>query len=354
MKIAFFPEDGTDHASSRVRAIQVADVLAQRGHDVSILPGATYPKFSRKDPALTLRRLAQRRRELKQAMDADVWFFHRGGRQYGLGALVSRMARKTHAKIVYDIDDAVYLSHPRGSHALMRCADLVLGGNDLLVDYARQRGARGEFFPTGLVVDDYARHRPKGGPRNEVPVIGWIGNRSNVPYLAQAASGLSDAARKHDFILRIICDFRQPLDIPVDPGITVERVQWTPETAARDVAQLDIGIMPLPDTPWERGKCGFKVLEYFAAGACGVASEVGDGGRLMAGGQRGYPIRADNGNWGPQLTAALDDPKETARRAAAGHAYVRETHDLERVATRLEDRLAHLVAGNGHQRSSEG
>ncbi len=344
MKIAFFPEDGTEHASSRVRAIQVAERLADRGHDVSIHPGATYPKFSRKDPALVLRRLAARRREMAGALDADIWFFHRGGRQYGLGALVRRMAKRTRAKIVYDIDDAVYLSHPRGSHALMRAADLVLGGNDLLVDYARGYCRQSEFFPTGLVVDDYARHRGADGPNNPVPVIGWIGNRSNAPYLAQAASGLSDAAREHDFILRIICDFRQPLDIPVGPEITVERVQWTPETAARDVAQLDIGLMPLPDTPWERGKCGFKVLEYFAAGACGVASEVGDGGRLMDGGSRGYPIKPDNSNWGPQLLAALGDPDETRARARAGHAYVRDIHDLDRVTVRMETRLEQLVA----------
>ncbi len=344
MKLAFFPEDGPEHASSRVRAIQVAERLADRGHDVTIRPGATYPKFSRKDPALTLRRLAQRRRDMMAAMDADVWFFHRGGRQYGLGALVRRMATRTRARVVYDIDDAVYLSHPRGSHALMRAADLVLGGNDLLVNYASSYCAQSEFFPTGLVVDDYARHRPKAGPDNPVPVIGWIGNRSNAPYLAEAASGLSEAAREHDFILRIICDFRQPLDIPVGPEIKVDRVQWTPETAARDVAQLDMGLMPLPDTPWERGKCGFKVLEYFAAGACGIASEVGDGGRLMDGGNRGYPIRADNSNWGEQLRAALDEPAQTRQRAAAGHAYVTEVHDLDRVAARLETRLQSLVA----------
>ncbi|MGB0652292.1 MAG: glycosyltransferase [Thermoplasmatota archaeon] len=342
MKIAFFAEDGPERASSRVRCLDLAEQMRQRGHDVTSYTGCTFPKFSKKDPGLMLRRLRERRRELRQEADADVWFVHRGGRQYGLGALVARERRRSRAKMVFDMDDAVYLTHPRGSHALMDASDLVLAGNDNLAQHARSRGNAAEWFPTGLDAAAYDHPRRE----NEVPVIGWIGNRDNVPFLADAAAGVQEAARHHDLVLRVVCDYRLPLAIPVE-GVPVERVQWTLDDAPKQAATFDLGLLPYPDTPWAQGKCAFKALEYMAAGGAAVASEVGDGGRLLDGGRLGYPVRPDGADWGERILEALDDPKERRRRAAAGQRYVQETHDLPRVAARLEERLERLLEGEG-------
>jgi len=199
-------------------------------------------------------------------------------------------------RLIYDFDDAVMVQarSPDRPHAgrlrrfrrTMARADLVIAGNRILAEHAHAAGASHvEIVPTGLDVSRFAP-KPMGAAERRVRLV-WIGSASTLkqlePFrptfeaLGQAVPGL---------VLRVIAD----ADLHV-PGLAVENVRWRLEDEARLLAESDVGIAPLPDTPFTRGKCGFKVLQYMAAGLPVVTSPVGVNAEYVRHGETGLWAR---------------------------------------------------------------
>jgi len=182
--------------------------------------------------------------------------------------------------LIYDFDDAVMYQarspeapHPGRERRFQRTAagaDLVVAGCPELASHAELAGAaRVEVIPTGL---DTGAFTPKEayGSRERVRLV-WIGSRSTLKQFKMLGRALEAVGRDvPGVMLRVIAD--ADLDVP---GLEVENVPWSLREEARLLAEADIGIAPLPDTPYTRGKCGFKVLQYMAAGLPVVASPVG-------------------------------------------------------------------------------
>ncbi len=182
--------------------------------------------------------------------------------------------------LIYDFDDAVMFQarspeapHPGRERRFQRTtarADLVLAGSPNLATHAGLGGAaRVEVIPTGL---DAGAFPPKeaGGSQERVRLV-WVGSASTLKQLRTLGPVL-EAVGRHvpGAALRVIADAR--LEVT---GLEVENVPWRLADEARLLAEADIGIAPLPDTPYTRGKCGFKVLQYMAAGLPVVTSPVG-------------------------------------------------------------------------------
>ena len=190
--------------------------------------------------------------------------------------------------LVLDVDDAVWLPRGgRGIRRLVRRVDLVFAGNEFIADWFRELGLPVEIVPTAVDVNRFRpAAAPAPGPEHEV-VIGWTGTSSNHQALLDLAGVLETvmSARPRTRLL-IVSDVRPPLDGL--PGDRVDFVRWSPDNEAGVIQSMDIGIMPLPDTDWSRGKCSYKMLLYMACGLPVVVSPVGMNAQVLGMGKVGH------------------------------------------------------------------
>lgn len=247
-----------------------------------------------------------------------------------------RRLRSRASRLVYDVDDAVHLDAGESTRnrdrfaAITGAADRVLAGNPALAAAAAVP-ARTVVLPTP--VDVHAIVPPPSGARN-LRLAAWVGTRTNLANLElvwEAWSGVR--ARLPEAELVIMCD-RPPNNMP--SGVTFS--PWSPGAERELLTAAAVGIMPLHDTPFNRGKCGFKILLYQAAGMAVAASPVGINAELIEDGVDGRLPR-DTAGWRDALGALLSDPKQAARLGAAGRARVEAHHALEVLYPRFRKAL---------------
>jgi glycosyltransferase involved in cell wall biosynthesis len=191
---------------------------------------------------------------------------------------------------IYDFDDAVYLGSPTTANrrfawvkrettrtiSYLTRSRLVLAGNSYLASYARSWNQQVEVVPSCVDVEASAQREHVDTP---APTLGWLGSPFTTRYLAEFLS-VWERFREHFEGARLLL-------VGADTGLSgpgIEHRSWSPEIERAALAEIDIGIMPLPDNPWTRGKCGYKLLQYFAAGVPAVASNVGTNRELLASG----------------------------------------------------------------------
>jgi glycosyltransferase involved in cell wall biosynthesis len=287
-------------------ARRAADLLAARRHDLVWVEKEALPWL----PAGLERLLAG---AVPTVMDIDDAWFHR----YGLHR--SAAVRRLLGGKLEDI---------------ARHARLVVAGSPHLADWARAAGARAVLMlPTVIDLDRY----PAAAPPPPVPAarpftVGWMGTPATRPYLDLAAGAL----RRLGGAVRLEVVGAEGVEIP---GVDVTCRPWREAEEAAVLAGFDAGIMPLPDGPWERGKCGYKLIQYMAAGRPVVASPVGVNSDIVADGVNGF-LAADEDGWVAALSRLAADPGRCAAMGAAGRRTVEERYCLQVTAPRLVAALA--------------
>lgn len=245
---------------------------------------------------------------------------------------------------VLDFDDAIFHNYDlhrfawvrrvygRRVDRLMEGARLVIAGNRYLADRATASRARQvEVIPT---VVDLARYVSKQiYSVTKKPRIVWIGSPSTVRYLLELVEPLSTLAKRHPFTLRVICDGALTM-----PGVDVEAMEWSAEMEANAIAECDVGIMPLRDTPWEQGKCAYKLIQYMACGLPTVASPVGLNRDVVVNAETGFFVEHSS-EWVKKLEQLLSDAVLRQRLGQAGRARVEAMFCLQRTAPKLVDLL---------------
>jgi glycosyltransferase involved in cell wall biosynthesis len=259
-----------------------------------------------------------------------------------------RDLRRRARRLAYDFDDAVPYRDTFAGAGLSRTrwrrfrrmvagADRVLAGNSHLADLAGRAGRQAAVVPTVVDVPDGS---PTPEPADGVPVVGWIGSASTLPYLEARAAELSAVmASGHHFRMRVIADV--PPSLP--PGIAVDFVPWTPDGWQAALEATHLGIAPLPDDAWTRGKCGLKVLQMLATGRPVVASAVGVQREQVRHGATGY-LAGTPETLVEGLLRLLDDPAARRRMGAAARADARARWSLEAWGPRVLDQVEKLLA----------
>jgi glycosyltransferase involved in cell wall biosynthesis len=221
--------------------------------------------------------------------------------------------------------------------SVMRNSSAVVAGNEYLADRARRAGAkRVEILPTVIDIDSYPI-RPM--PSNEVFTIGWIGSLSTARYLSDIQPALMEVCR--DNAARLIPIGIKSLDLE---GVPFDLMQpWSEEKEIEESYKFDVGIMPLPDTPWERGKCGLKLIKYMAASRPVIASPVGVNKEIVDHNVNGF-IASTLDEWSETLNSLRGDRLMRERMGREGRRKVEAKYCTRVAAPFLADVLRSVVS----------
>jgi glycosyltransferase involved in cell wall biosynthesis len=310
---------GRHAGSSRVRVYEWLDRIGEPAV-VSGYVGARDARAGRllRDPRAVL--AAERRLRRLAAARPERLLLHREASPLSRGTLEARLAGGA-GFAVYDFDDALQWDTgaggglrrlaPKAPKALaaVRAADRVVAGNAVLAEWAGRHNADVVVIPSCVDVDAYA---PKADYElADPPRIGWIGNADNEAYLAAIGAALEEVHRRTAARLTIV---GAPAPRLGRLEAMIDRIPWSEAAQHAALGSLDIGIAPVPDAPYERGKCGYKLLQYGAAGLPFVASPVGVNRDILAAFE--LPAVAAGGDWAAAIVALLDRPAD--ERAALG------------------------------------
>ena len=340
MRALFLAELGPESAASRCRVFQYLPALAREGIEAEVVAGM--PSW---------RTLASK------AAAADVVVLQRRALPAARLALLHSRARR----LVFDLDDAIWLRRRRGDGAVVpvrlprrlrldatvRIADGVVAGNDYLAAWARARNARAAISVLATPVD-VDRFGDGGAGATDVPAdgrlrLGWVGGGDNLVYLRRIEPALAALhARDPGVVLRVVSNRRFETS-----AIPVENVPWSLEREVENLRAAQIGLMPLDDDPWTRGKCAYKALQFMAAGVPVVCSPVGMARDVVADGRTGF-LCADGAAWESALRSLASSPELRARVGAAGRAFAAREYALANLAPRLAAFLRRVARGELH------
>lgn len=266
-----------------------------------------------------------------------------------LPAWFERLLSRLGVPYVVDYDDPIF--HRYDSHRnplvrgllgrkidrVMREATLVVVGSEYLGERARQAGARRvEHVPTVIDLSRYqVATAAAGGPYT----IGWIGSPLTAHFLLLVREALAEVCKSLSARVSLVGAGGLSLDaVPIDARA------WSEATEVADLQRFDVGIMPLSDGPWERGKCGYKLIQYMACGRPVVASPVGANSQIVEHGVNGL-LANTSADWVAALRA-LRDPALRARMGAAGRAKVEQGYSVQVTAPRLAALLRSVARTN--------
>jgi glycosyltransferase involved in cell wall biosynthesis len=346
LRVAFLTLATEGGASPRYRVYQYLPWLSRAGLECTIMPAvpaAVSRRFygtgtRRGNAAYQLLELAARLTQLPRARGFDVVVVQKALLTVGLRG-VDLLGAAAAQRLVVDVDDAVHLgpAHrmPRWLRAvedtaqparLLARAHRVIAGSGALADEVRALNPSVTVVPTSVDTD---RVVPGSRSRRGCPVIGWIGSPSTAPYLGELAPVLQRLAARVRFVLRVIGAPPPPVS-----GVAVEALPWDARREVADLQGFDVGIMPMPDTRWARGKCGLKAVQYLAAGVPAVCSPIGPAPEIVRHGREGF-LAASPDEWERSLEALLTDPDLRARLGKAGRARAEDAYSLRANAPKL-------------------
>lgn len=322
---------GANVPSARYRVRQLIDPLMQHGIAIREYPA----RFGSYPPHGKTMRLPWAAATLAERTAAALH-----GRSFQVTLLQREMVstlcsaeRLTRAPRVLDVDDAIWLNSPAAIERLCRMCDVVVCGNRYIQDQIRQWNPNTALIPTAVDVERYRPSIAAVPDQHRGATIGWSGTSSGHPYLSAIEQALRRVLVANPSVrLRIISDRRPAL--PTLPETQVEFVPWSPATEVSTLQDLTVGIMPLIDSPWARGKCSFKMLTYMACGIPVVASPVGMNADVFAMGRCGRPASTQE-EWVESLNCLVGSPDGCRSMGDAGRRIVEAEFSTERAAASL-------------------
>lgn len=355
LKVLLLSRYGRLGASSRVRSYQYLPYLREAGIDVTAAPLLADQYIERlyegrrQDLVRIIAAYGRRLWQLATSFRFDLLWIEAELLPW-VPAWLETLLVRLGVPYVVDYDDAVF--HRYDLHAsswvrrvlggkidqVMRQARLVMVGSDYLADRARQAGAkRVEYLPT---VIDATRYRASSNGAASVYTIGWIGSPLTASSLNLVRSALGEVCAHGNARVTLVGAGRFTLDsVPIDVR------PWSEATEVAELQRFDVGIMPLPDGPWERGKCGYKAIQYMACARPVVASPIGANAHIVEHGRDGL-LATTPADWVAALRT-LQDASLRTRMGASGRAKVERAYCIQVTAPRVASVLRSAVQSDG-------
>lgn len=345
LRILALTRYGPRAASTRQRFVQYAPALAEAGMELTLSPllddayVAGLVTGARPSRLSIARGYVERLKRVASARDFDLIWLHYEAFPY-LPALFERLPLLAGRPVVYDADDAFFHAYDQSPSALVR---RVLGrklepllrrvsaatcGNDYVAVHARRFCDRVLVVPT---VVDTSVYRPLAEPRTGPPVIGWIGSPSTWAQVRPMLPLLAELHRDHGIRFRAVgagvaaeADRQEGLDL----------IEWREDGEVAEVQAMDVGIMPLIDSPFIRGKSGYKLIQYMACGLPTVASPIGVNAEIVEPGRTGFLATSEE-EWRSALVRLIKDADLRGTLGAEGRRKAVRAYSLDSQAPRL-------------------
>jgi len=353
--LALVPSLYDKSPGQRYRLEQWEPLLRERGVDITYAPfecaelnDVVYKQGQiAKKLRLVVQALGRRAALLSKLTNYDVIYLHREAALLG-PAVFERLIHRSGVPIVFDFDDAIFLSYKSPSNGYLsylkfagktktncRLAAHVMVGNPYLAEYARQFNQNVSIIPTTIDTDKYkpVNIEDASGP----VVIGWTGSHSTVQHLDTLRSALAKLAQRESIRLRVIGTPNYQIE-----GVEFETIMWRSETEVEDLSAVDIGIMPLPDDNWARGKCGAKALQFMAMGIPTVCSPVGVNTDIIQDNENGLIANSEE-EWIEKLSLLSRSRELRARLGKAGRQTIEQRFSAAVQAPRVYEVLESVV-----------
>ncbi len=339
-----YPESSAD---TRYRISQFIPFLSKNGWQVSLRPfmdERLFKIYNQKSMIIetilrSITRFFSRVVDCLSAWNYDVIFIHKEAFPFG-PPFLEKLIHTLNPNIIYDMDDAFWTHPPQFTQIgkvfrdnnkiqkIVKLSSLILVGNDYIYDYVKVLNPNVVHFPTILDTNIY---QPRTEIEDDVITIGWVGRWSSQHYLHLLQPVFTKLTNRHDnlrfLFIGVSEDFYMP-DIPI------VKQKWTLENEITSLIPFDIGIMPLPDDEYSKGKCGFKLLQYMALGIPSVASPVGVNSRIITDGENGF-LAMTNEEWEENLEILISNKSLRKAIGINGRKTVEDDYSLEKYQSGL-------------------
>lgn len=325
IKVALLPLYNQQRPSSRYRIYQFLESFKQVGWQTSVLPAPELNPWKRIFYLFRLFPLAVTHDSiLIQKRILPYW--------------VMRMLQILGPRLVFDLDDAIYMRQKNRNKVdrMLRMVDIVIAGNSTLANYAQKLNEQVVVIPTVVDTSKYHSISEPRHPGDDRIIIGWIGsnpNRGDITPMRPVFDWLADR-----YGTRVVFRAIGSCPLEMETEMHLEFVRWSLDHYQNELQKFDIGIMPLEDTPWNRGKCGFKLIQYMAVGVAPVASPVGVNQEIIEPGVSGF-LAKDKDEWEQALALLIEDEVNRAQVGKAARARVETLYSVASVFPILLDTL---------------
>lgn len=362
MRVLFLTQYGVLAASSRTRVFQYFPLLAERDihcHAITVLPDSSIQGSQILVTRNSWRKLQYYLWASWRTVSAGLHFWWCAPsydllfiQKVILPGPLRWLLKRRGKPVLYDFDDAIFTTeiqhgnwlarwkqrrNAAGLPGMLRLASGALVENEYTRSYAEPYCA--VTVITGPIDTDSHSPAPRSSVRHEV-VLGWIGSATTLPYLEHIAGPLRRLGERFPQIrLEIVGAEKVPVD-----GVPVRARPWRLDQEVEALREFDIGLMPMPDDPWTRGKGGYKLLQYMAVGLPVVTSPVGVNQRIVEDGVNGFWAR-DQQEWEDRLARLIADPDLRRRMGREGRKSMEERFSLRRGARILADTMERTVRG---------
>jgi len=284
--------------------------------------------------AFTFKSYKIRFNDLKKADDYDIVFVQREAIMFRSVSFEKAFHKRT--KLIFDFDDAIWLmdvsdgnknwkwlKNPAKTSSIIGLSDMVFAGNKYLADYALQFNKNVKIIPT-TIDTDYHKINIHSLPKEKI-CIGWTGSVTTIKHFIMAET----------FLERIKMKFGDKIyfkligsDTYKNPKLNLTGINWNLKTEIDDLSEIDIGIMPLPDDEWSKGKCGFKGLQYMAMEIPTVMSAVGVNKEIIEDGSNGFLASTEN-EWIEKLSLLIESKELRDKFGVNGRKTVVEKYSVD-------------------------
>lgn len=335
MRVIFFTLGNLNHPSSRYRGYFFAKELKKLGIKTEVWPSIA---LTQKNILLKVAQnglnLIKRFVELFKIKKDDIVYVQKAIYSHGIPLFFLFYKNILKKKIIFDFDDAIFLSQPFRVNLMLKKSDVVIVGNSYLARYAKHYNKNVFIIPTSVNIE-YVKRIKRTKKRNKI-IIGWIGSFSTLKYLYLLVKPFEQLGKMYNIEFNIVGPIAEDYKkrILKFRNIKFNFIKWSRENEWQEIGKFDIGVMPLPNTKWEKGKCGLKALQYMAMAVPTVCSAVGENKNIIKDGKNGFLCKSEK-DWIVKLSLLIESEKLRKKLGKIGRKTVEKKYSLEKNTKKL-------------------